>query len=170
MDPGGRDGAQKSGSFFQNAGRIPNGFRKSIAPYHRMIQSALKGKARPRKGPLVLGNWEVAERPDKKEPRHQAAARSDVNTAPDYSTGGMSGSTWAETSDTSSVTSAAGSSSDGTSGPCLSTSLVTPGRRLDGRTRLATAGRSASLKSARPAADRGPRAPRAPPGTMRDAA
>lgn len=67
MDPGGRDAdavttLKKSGSFFQDATRIPGNYSKSIAPLHRMIRSVIEGAARPRKGPLVLGNWEVVER------------------------------------------------------------------------------------------------------------
>ena len=42
--------------------RILGQFSKTITPFPRMIQIALKGAARPRRGPLILGNWEVLER------------------------------------------------------------------------------------------------------------
>lgn len=67
VDQGGRDGVdvttlKKSAAFFQNLGRVPVRFDKSIVAAHKMVQSALIGSARPRKGPLILGDWEVVER------------------------------------------------------------------------------------------------------------
>lgn len=67
VDQGGRDSdnvttLKKASSFFQNASRIPARFSKNISRMHGMVRSALIGVARPRSGPLVLGDWEVVER------------------------------------------------------------------------------------------------------------
>lgn len=53
---------KKAASFFQNASRIPARFEKNISRLHGMVRSALIGVAKPRSGPLVLGDWEVVER------------------------------------------------------------------------------------------------------------
>lgn len=67
VDQGGRDidnvtTLKKAASFFQNASRIPARFEKNISRLHGMVRSALVGVAKPRSGPLVLGDWEVVER------------------------------------------------------------------------------------------------------------
>jgi serine/threonine protein kinase len=67
VDQGGRDignvtTLKKAAAFFQNAGRIPPRFDKSITRVSRMVESALVGAARKPKGPLVLGDWLVVER------------------------------------------------------------------------------------------------------------
>lgn len=67
VDPGGRDitdvtTLSRAATFFQSASRIPPRFDRSIVASHRMVQSALVGAAKPRKGPLLLGEWEVLER------------------------------------------------------------------------------------------------------------
>ncbi len=67
VDQGSRDidnvtKLKKAASFFQNASRIPARFEKNISRLHGMVRSALIGVARPRSGPLVLGDWEVVER------------------------------------------------------------------------------------------------------------
>lgn len=67
VDQGSRDidnvtTLKKSASFFQNASRIPARFEKNISRLHGMVRSALVGVAKPRSGPLVLGDWEVVER------------------------------------------------------------------------------------------------------------
>ncbi len=48
--------------FFQNPGRIPGRPSKNIVAQQKLILKALTGAARPRKGPLILGNWQVSER------------------------------------------------------------------------------------------------------------
>lgn len=67
VDQGSRDidnvtTLKKAASFFQNASRIPARFEKNISRLHGMVRSALVGVAKPRSGPLVLGDWEVVER------------------------------------------------------------------------------------------------------------
>ena len=67
QDPGGRDGPnvttlKKSAAFFQNSGRVPGRFSKSVASLHNMVRKALQGVASPKSGPLRFGNWEVTER------------------------------------------------------------------------------------------------------------
>ncbi len=67
VDQGSRDidnvtPLKKAASFFQNASRIPARFEKNISRLHGMVRSALIGVAKPRSGPLVLGDWEVVER------------------------------------------------------------------------------------------------------------
>lgn len=67
VDQGNRDidnvtTLKKAASFFQNASRIPARFEKNISRVHGMVRSALVGVAKPRSGPLVLGDWEVVER------------------------------------------------------------------------------------------------------------
>lgn len=67
VDQGNRDvdnvtTLKKAGAFFQNAGRIPARFEKNISRLHGMVRSALVGVAKPRSGPLVLGDWQVVER------------------------------------------------------------------------------------------------------------
>jgi serine/threonine protein kinase len=67
VDQGGRDidsvtTLNKAASFFKNSSRIPARFEKNISRLHGMVRSALIGVAKPRSGPLVLGDWEVVER------------------------------------------------------------------------------------------------------------
>jgi serine/threonine protein kinase len=67
VDQGGRDidnvtTLNKAASFFQDASRIPARFEKNVSHLHGMVRSALIGVAKPRSGPLVLGDWEVVER------------------------------------------------------------------------------------------------------------
>jgi serine/threonine protein kinase len=67
QDPGGRDGPwvtslAKSAAYFQNAARVPGRFSKNIQSLHSMVLKAIQGVAKPRRGPLVFGNWEVEER------------------------------------------------------------------------------------------------------------
>ncbi len=67
VDQGNRDidnvtTLKKAASFFQNASRIPARFQKNISRFQGMVRGALVGVAKPRSGPLVLGDWEVVER------------------------------------------------------------------------------------------------------------
>jgi serine/threonine protein kinase len=67
VDQGGRDAdsvtvLKNSAAFFQNTGRIPARFEKSISRLHGMVRSALIGVAHKRSGPIILGDWEVVER------------------------------------------------------------------------------------------------------------
>ena len=62
QDSGNVTTLKRAGAFFQNAGRIPGRFDKSIVLVARMVEGALVGAARKRQGPLLLGDWQVVER------------------------------------------------------------------------------------------------------------
>jgi len=67
IDPAGRDSADvvqlaDAPALLQNVARVPARFSRSIAPLHNIVRAAIQGKARPRSGPLVLGNWRVVQR------------------------------------------------------------------------------------------------------------
>ena len=67
VDQGGRDAPnvttlKKAPAFFQNSTRIPPGRSKNIGAHHAIIIKALQGVAKPRSGPLRLGNWQVLEK------------------------------------------------------------------------------------------------------------
>lgn len=67
VDHGGRDGPDvvylnRCLAYFQGRTHVPATFTTNITPLQGQIESAICGRARPRRGPLCFREWEVTER------------------------------------------------------------------------------------------------------------